>query len=458
MEVNGFRHHNLNGVNIPNLNGTIETKAVKNQYRISFFDAIKQLKVFTTVTDPRLAAHPEFLAMVTHWLASPDKTAPLVSDNLSELWNRYLIAELSARNTQLNLTNLENSIDFNCNSLTIDYNSENGTRFPFPPPTSPSFKFIDLFAGIGGFCLALQQFNGTCVFASEVDKAAKQTYFQNYGKFPYGDIKNFTEITIDDNILAHSIPKHDVLAAGFPCQPFSRAGVSARNSLHQEHGFACQAQGTLFFDIARIVKVKRPKLLLLENVGNLVNHDKGETFKTIRSIIEDELNYSFSYAIIDAQTYVPQRRKRCYMVCVRDREFQFEFPQYLFEGTPQKLKAILEKNPDPSYTISKKLWDGHVERTKRNIARGTGFTAKLADLEKPANTLVARYGKDGKECLIGQNEDLPRMLTIREAARLQGYPEEFVPANTKSQAYKQFGNSVAVPVVIKLVKEVVSRL
>jgi len=434
----------------------------ERQHSIEFIDALKKLKAFTFAIAPEIVENPEFLAMATHWLTSGEQTAPLVSDELSDKWKRYLTASLEMEDFVANPLNFSSIVNSG-SKFTLEYNDTtdgnvNYKQFPFPPLGATKFKFIDLFAGIGGFCLALKEHGGSCVFASEWDKAAKRTYFQNHAKFPYGDIRQFTSLDIDDSEIDENIPNHDVLAAGFPCQPFSRAGVSARNYLNQKHGFACEVQGTLFFDIVRLANVKRPKYLLLENVGNLIRHDEGRTLATIRSVIEEDLGYSFSYSVIDAQTYVPQRRKRCYMICVRDHEFQFEFPEYFFEGEPKKLRSILEDAPDPSYTISKKLWDGHIERTKRNLARGTGFTATIADLEKPSNTLVARYGKDGKECLIGQTGGPPRMLTIREAARLQGYPERFIPASTKTQAYKQFGNSVAVPVVTALARELVSRL
>jgi DNA (cytosine-5)-methyltransferase 1 len=243
---------------------------------------------------------------------------------------------------------------------------------------------------------------------------------------------------------------------GFPCQPFSHAGVSARNAVGKEHGFKCDTQGTLFFDIMRIVSVKQPKVLFLENVRNIERHDGGRTFAVIKQSIE-ELGYNFKYAIINAATLVPQRRMRCYMVCFRkDLGVNFVFPE--FNGKPFPLKSILENNPSPVYTISDKLWLGHINRSKRNLERGTGFTAFTADIEKPSNTLVARYGKDGKECLIAQPGSNPRFLTPRECARLQGYPDNFIIPQAKTPAYKQFGNSVAVPVIIKISEAIIKEL
>jgi DNA (cytosine-5)-methyltransferase 1 len=326
---------------------------------------------------------------------------------------------------------------------------------PFPPGENYRFKFIDLFAGIGGFRISLQNAGGKCVFSSEIDTAAKKTYELNFGDVPFGDIKEFTSSNICDEELDKLIPDHDVLAAGFPCQPFSLAGVSARNYLGKEHGFDDNKQGNLFFDILRIVQVKRPSVLFLENVKNLKSHDNGRTFQTIERLIRAE-GYSFNYAIINSQTEVPQRRERTYMVCFRGNNTNFIFPN--FDGEPKKLKEILEPFVNEEYTISNKLWDGHQTRSKRNSERGTGFTVKLADLEKPSNTIVARYYKDGKECLIPQIGKNPRKLTPRECARLQGYPESFIFSKSKSAAYKQFGNSVSIPVIQKISNNIVNKM
>ncbi|MBT0812369.1 DNA (cytosine-5-)-methyltransferase [Litoribacter ruber] len=321
---------------------------------------------------------------------------------------------------------------------------------PFPPVKS-DFTFIDLFAGIGGFRIALQKLGGRCVFSSEIDKAAQQTYEANFGEVPFGDIKEFTSYEISDLEIDQMIPDHDLLAAGFPCQPFSLAGVSARNFLGMSHGFHDQDQGNLFFDILRIVKVKRPKVLFLENVRNLKSHDNGKTFSTIEMMIK-ELGYSFDWKIINSESLVPQRRVRTYMVCFLNQKINFEFPE--ISGDPLPLKNILEEKVPETFTISDKLWQGHQNRSRRNKERGTGFTVKLADLEKPSNTIVARYYKDGKECLIPQENSNPRKLTPRECARLQGFPEEFILHPSNSSAYKQFGNSVAIPVIFKIGKNI----
>ncbi|KHS78255.1 DNA cytosine methyltransferase [Pectobacterium brasiliense] len=304
------------------------------------------------------------------------------------------------------------------------------------PAKDAKFKFIDLFAGIGGVRLGFQNAGGACVFSSEYDRGAQNTYKINHGEYPFGDITRIDE---------KQIPEHDILLAGFPCQPFSHAGVSARNAVGKQHGFLCDTQGTLFFDVLRVIKEKKPKVVFLENVRNLETHDQGKTFDTIKRSIEEE-GYVFFHKIIDSSSLVPQRRVRCYMIGVReDIDAQFVFPEV--SGEPVPLRSVLQKKVDDIYTISDKLWHGHIARTKRNVERGTGFTAYLADLDKPSNTIVARYGKDGKECLIPQVGKNPRMLTPRECARLQGFPEEFEVPVSRTPAYKQFGNSVVVPVI-----------
>ena len=326
----------------------------------------------------------------------------------------------------------------------------------FPPPSHPRFTFIDLFAGIGGFRQALQAAGGYCAFSSEWDKSAQQTYRANYGEVPFGDLTNLTRQGISEEEIRRWIPSHDILAAGFPCQPFSHAGVSARVAVGRDHGFECQTQGTLFFDLMRVVAARKPKVLFLENVRNIERHDGGKTMQVIRESI-NEVGYDFFPAIIDAATLVPQRRKRCYMVCFRkDLHVSFEFPE--MNGEPLALASILESEPDPSFTISDRLWLGHQTRTTRNLDRGTGFTAFTADVNKPSNTLVARYGKDGKECLVPQQGKNPRFLTPRECARLQGYPEQFVLPKSRTPAYKQFGNSVAVPVISLIAASIIEAM
>jgi len=393
------------------------------------------------LTESILEAFPqtegdEIEAVVTHWLQSPSADIPYLTPSMRD--HCWCIAG-STKSRRKAQSVCEPQAAYQAR-LPIDW-----ADIPFPPPKGNAFTFVDLFAGIGGFRIAMQGLGGACIFSSEWDPYAKRTYEANFGEVPYGDIRKISE---DD------IPDHDILCAGFPCQPFSLAGVSARNSLNTAHGFACETQGTLFFDIARIMKAKRPRVAFLENVKNLLGHDGGKTFSVIKNTIE-ELGYSFSYKVIDSSPLVPQRRLRCYMVCVRDSEQPFVFPT--IQGPPLPLKTILEKNVDESFTISSKLWEGHQRRTKQNLARGTGFTAFCADLDKPSNTIVARYGKDGKECLIPQGKKNPRMLTPRECARLQGFPESFIIPHAKTTSYRQFGNSVAIP-VIRIISESIVRL
>ena len=303
--------------------------------------------------------------------------------------------------------------------------------------------------------MAMQKHGGKCVFSSEWDKEAQQTYFRNYGEIPFGDIRQFTSTEVSDEEIKRCIPKHDVLCAGFPCQPFSHAGVSSRTALGRSHGFECTTQGTLFFDLLRMAKVIRPKVLFLVNVRNLMSHDGGKTFEIIQKSIE-ELGYSFTAEKIDARSIVPQKRVRCFMVCVRDGSKPFTFPQ--FSGDPLPLISILEKGDHiGEYTISDKMWAGHQRRTKTNIARGAGFTTYTARLDEPSNTIVARYWKDGKECLVPQEGKNPRTLTPRECARLQGYPENFILPERKKSCYMQMGNSVVVPVVERIAEEIVNQ-
>ena len=391
----------------------------------------------------------ELPAIASHWLQTPEAAPLILGRATGDKWR--LILSAYADSGSENFMQLKPKRVGSGHKFRIDYSG-----LPFPPPEKPKFTFIDLFAGIGGFRIALQKLGGKCLFSSEWDRYAKETYFANFGEVPFGDIRTFTDAKISNREINKMIPDHDILAAGFPCQPFSRAGVSARSALGQRHGFSCEIQGTLFFDAVRIAKVKQPRVLFLENVKNLQIHDEGRTFQKIKETIECDLEYSFFPEVIDASPLVPQRRKRCYMVCFNNRRIKFDFPTII--GTPRALESILEEHPPEKYTISDRLWTGHINRTKRNLDRGTGFTAFEANLAKPANTLVSRYYKDGKECLIPQQGTNPRKLTPRECARLQGYPEEFVPHPSDTQVYRQFGNSVAVPVLEKIGEEILKKL
>lgn len=306
------------------------------------------------------------------------------------------------------------------------------------------FRFIDLFAGIGGFRLAFEAVKGECVFSSEWDKFSQKTYYDNFNSVPSGDIT-----LIDPS----SIPDHDVLCAGFPCQPFSIAGVSKKNSLGRKHGFLDKAQGTLFFNIAKIIEMKRPKMFILENVKNLKSHDKGNTFKVIRSVLQ-ELGYSVFYQIIDAKSYVPQHRERIFIVGLDqgkfDKDVEFSFPEP--PDNQPKLADIFEQKVDKKYILSDKLWNYLQAYAAKHKKKGNGFGFGLVDGNMTSRTLSARYYKDGSEILIKMKGSNPRRLTPRECARLMGYPDDFKITVSNTQAYKQFGNSVAVPVVKAVAK------
>ncbi len=311
------------------------------------------------------------------------------------------------------------------------------------PQTLP-FTFIDLFAGIGGFRAALEKLGGRCRFSCEYDKYAKRTYAAWYGDTPQGDIR---KVKIAD------IPNHDLLAAGFPCQPFSIAGVSKRQSLGMAHGFKCVTQGNLFFQLATIIEAKRPAVLLLENVKNLKSHDKQRTWRVIQERL-NELNYWIFDKVIDAAGWVPQHRERVYIVCFDKKAFPakppFEFPNPP-EGERPKLLEILEQDPDPKYTLTEHLWNYLQRYAEGHRAKGNGFGYGLVeDLTRIARTLSARYYKDGSEILIPQgNGKPPRRLTPLECARLMGFDEKKIVVSD-TQAYRQFGNAV-VPKVVEAV-------
>jgi DNA (cytosine-5)-methyltransferase 1 len=304
-----------------------------------------------------------------------------------------------------------------------------------------SFKFIDLFAGIGGIRIPFQELGGECVFTSEWDKFAQKTYRINFGETPNGDITK---------IESESIPDFDILLGGFPCQPFSQAGL--------KKGFS-DTRGTLFFEIERIIKDKRPKAFLLENVKQLRGHDKGRTLKVILEHL-DKLNYYVKYEVLRAGDFgVPQNRERIYIVGFDKNyfdipdEYDFKFP------VPTKAKTclgnILENCVDDKYTISDSLWEGHQRRKKEHREKGNGFGYSLFNEKSEyTNTLSARYYKDGSEILIEQVGKNPRKLTPRECARLQGFPENFIIPVSDTQAYKQFGNSVAVPVIRAIAQQI----
>ncbi len=311
-----------------------------------------------------------------------------------------------------------------------------------------SFRFIDLFAGIGGMRIPFQEIGGICVFTSEWDRFACQTYAANFlerkdHKF-IGDIRPIAK-------EPERIPDHEVLLAGFPCQPFSLAGVSKKNSLGKPHGFLCDTQGTLFYDLAKILEYHRPFAFLLENVKHLQRHDGGRTFGTIMNVLEKELGYSVHIRIINSAPWVPQKRERIFILGFRD-SVPFNFENLMVpSGPPPVLENILLPEVDPKYTLTKHLWRYLRDYKEKHRKAGNGFGYSLFSPNDVARTLSARYHKDGSEILIKQDKNRPRRLTPRECARLMGFDEpgqpEFEIPVSDTQAYRQFGNAVVVPVV-----------
>lgn len=321
---------------------------------------------------------------------------------------------------------------------------------PFPPVENPKFTFIDLFAGIGGFRMAFQSLGGKCVFTSEWNYFAQKTYEANFGEVPFGDITKINE---------KEIPDHDILVAGFPCQPFSIAGVSKKNALGKSHGFLDETQGTLFFDIARILNEKKPKVFLLENVKNLVSHDSRRTFQVITNTLK-ELNYNIYCKVLDGKHFVPQHRERIVIIGFSNEYFK-ENEKFTFPEMPapiHRIIDILEDTPEKKYTLTDHLWEYLIRYSEKHKAKGNGFGYGMTDLNGISRTLSARYYKDGAEILIPQEGKNPRRLTPRECARLQGYPDKFIIPVSDNQAYRQFGNSVVVPMMKSVGSSLVSEL
>lgn len=339
-------------------------------------------------------------------------------------------------------------------------------RLLFANPSTPSlfgdFTFIDLFAGIGGIRTAFEEIKGQCVFSSEWDRYAQKTYLANFSGADHlvGDITQVPE---------KEIPDHDVLLAGFPCQPFSIAGVSKKNALGHKHGFDDETQGTLFFDVARIIAKKQPRVFLLENVKNLQSHDKGRTFEVIHRVLTKQLGYNVHVKIVDGAHFVPQHRERLIIVGFREPVgFDWQILN-LPDKKDQRLEQILHRTDgterlvesdggryfdhekhrvNPKYTLTDHLWNYLQAYAEKHRAKGNGFGFGLVTPEKTARTLSARYYKDGSEILISQDpKKNPRRLTPRECARLMGFPDTFKIPVSDTRAYKQFGNSVVVPVI-----------
>lgn len=340
-------------------------------------------------------------------------------------------------------------------------------------PQECRFTFVDLFGGIGGFRKGFESAGGRCVFTSEWDKYAQTTYKANFGEQGvHGDITKLKEA---------EIPDHDILLAGFPCQPFSIAGVSKKNSLGRKHGFDCETQGTLFFDLERIIAEKRPKAFVLENVKNLASHDKGRTFEVIRRTLTEKLGYRISVRIIDAKSFVPQHRERVFIIGIRPdigAAFDWSTVDLPDPKFGPRLASILHKEDGsenveeryldakgrvlPKYVLSDHLWGYLQDYAAKHLAAGNGFGFGLVGPDDVARTLSARYYKDGSEILVRRKKGNPRRLTPRECARLMGFdrpgskPFRIVVSDT--QAYKQFGNSVAVPVVETIARALAPRV
>lgn len=336
-------------------------------------------------------------------------------------------------------------------------------------PGDHDFRFIDLFAGIGGIRMAFEAHGGRCVFTSEWNPYAQKTYMANFPESAHTLVGDITKVDERD------IPDHDVLLAGFPCQPFSIAGVSKKNALGRAHGFADETQGTLFFDVARIIAAKRPTAFLLENVKNLVSHDKGNTFRIIKKVLEDELGYHITCKVVDGAHFVPQHRERILIVGFREKS-DFSFADMILPEPKPAMKEILHPQDgsekpeghytggpkakvDDRYTLTTNLWAYLQAYAAKHRAAGNGFGFGLVSPASVSRTLSARYYKDGSEILVSQGaRKRPRRLTPRECARLMGFPDDFIIPVSDTQAYKQFGNSVVMPVMREVARVMKPRI
>jgi DNA (cytosine-5)-methyltransferase 1 len=326
------------------------------------------------------------------------------------------------------------------NGTTITSNAKNDM--------SKTLTFVDLFAGIGGIRMGFESAGCRCVRSNDNNRFCEQTYAENFGSsdFVSADIRELS---------SWQLPDFNILCAGFPCQPFSAAGVSKKKSLGQPHGFEDETQGTLFHEIVRIIKDKQPQAFFLENVKNLEKHDRGRTFAVVQRKL-NSLGYSFFPRIINARLLVPQNRERIYMVGFRDNTLDFVFPD--ISDSKPCIADILDDHVDDKYTISDHLKQYFIDYAEKHRTRGNGFGFGLVERDGCSRTLSARYGKDGSEILIPQDGMNPRRLTPRECARLQGFPDSFQIPVSDSQAYKQFGNSVVVPVIARLALAMVQTL
>jgi DNA (cytosine-5)-methyltransferase 1 len=315
--------------------------------------------------------------------------------------------------------------------------------------SEPPFLFVDLFAGIGGMRLAFESVGGQCVYSVEWDKYARETYEANFDAPEGRDVHDVTEL-----------PDHAVLLAGFPCQPFSIAGVSKKTSLGRPHGFMDQTQGTLFFEIARLLERHQPPVVVLENVKNLLRHNKGRTFRVIRNAL-DELGYEVTHALIDSRPWVPQKRERLFIVGLHRNVYGgrgFGFPKQPNSKLGPVMSSILDEAVPAKYNKSEHVWSYLQDYHRKHAAAGNGFGFGLVGPDDVSRTLSARYYKDGSEILVRTAAGKPpRMLTPRECARLMGFPETFKIPVSDTQAYRQFGNSVVVPVVAFIAEEMLDQ-
>ena len=419
------------------------TKKVASAPTFSTVPTLNHIDAFNLIVDEEANSLPffdenlknEIPAIISHWLQAHNNDPLILGKEYGARWTKTLLAAIPSDPPKAKNKDLKFVIDF--------------SGLPSPPPKNPSFSFIDLFAGIGGFRTALQELGGKCVFTSEWDKHAKQTYFENYGEIPFGDIRNFSSECDKTSPFYNVIPKHDIIAGGFPCQAFSQAG--------KQLGFN-ETRGTLFFDILKIADQCRPRALILENVKRLKTHDKGNTFAVIVNSLRD-IGYKVYAKILRAYDFgVPQNRERIFIVAFRE-PLHFVFPKPVEKREANVLGDILENKTEDWYTISDRIYEGHKRRLLGHRSKGNGFGFSVFKRSAPyVNTLSARYWKDGSEILVEQDNQNPRMLTPRECARLQGFPDSFKCNASRRQAYQQFGNSVAVPVVKALARAVLKAI
>lgn len=389
----------------------------------------------------------EIPATISHLIG---QSQPVELPFLTEALRKKVFGKLSSLSTQANgdLYAQENCPHTDDGPLDLMSWDDMFESPPYAPPKAWDFTFIDLFAGIGGFRIAFQKAGGRCVFSCEWDKYAKQTYARNFGEIPYGDIRQ---------IPKNLIPEHDVLCAGFPCQPFSLAGVSKKNALGRKHGFQDETQGTLFFEIKEILRLKRPKAFMLENVKNLLSHDKGRTFEVIRHSLEDELGYVVNWKIVNGAAWVPQHRERLYLIGYNPEKITIKKEDIFIPEKPEcgyiypKLCTIIQKQVD-GLTVGPGTWNTLVRHKAHHEAAGHGFGYGLHTWplrnDEVTRTISARYHKDGAEILVEQEGDRPRKLSVKEAMQLQGFdPQKYIFPVSATQAYHQIGNSVVVPAV-----------